>query len=142
MPKMVKVGVAILLWNEEGQLLMGKRKASHGAGSWSVPGGHIDFGETPREACIREVEEEIGVELDEVLVLQEYPYNNTIFSEGKQYITLWFCGMLSDDQVSQIRTVEPDKCEEWIFCDTENLPTPLFGTGLAELFYQGVTHGV
>lgn len=128
----VKVGVAVLIWNEEGQLLMGKRKASHGEGTWSVPGGHLDFGESPEEACIREVREETGIELEEVQRLSEYPYNNTMFPEGKQYITLWFHGMYTG---GEIQAMEPDKCDEWIFCDTDNLPTPLFGTGLATLFY-------
>lgn len=129
----VKVGVAVLIWNEQGQLLMGQRKASHGKGTWSVPGGHIDFGETPEEACIREVEEETGLKLESVQRLAEFPYNSAVFPEGKHYITLWFHAMYDG---SIVKAMEPDKCGEWIFCDTENLPTPLFGTGLATLFYK------
>jgi 8-oxo-dGTP diphosphatase len=29
--------------------------------SWDIPGGHIETGETPSQACIREVEEELGL---------------------------------------------------------------------------------
>jgi len=131
MDKIVRVGVAILIFNDDGDLLLGKRKASHGAGTWSVPGGHIDFGETPEEACIREVREETGLNLKYVSVLQEFPFNSAMFPEGKQYVTLWF---RTEYEGGEIIAMEPDKCEEWKFCDTENLPTPLFGTGLAKLF--------
>lgn len=132
MDKIVGVGVAVLIWNEDEELLLGQRKASHGTGTWSVPGGHMEFGETPEEACIREVQEETGLDLKQVTRISYFPYNCCIFPEGKQYITLWFHARLIGNP--KIVAMEPDKCEEWRFFDTNNLPTPLFGTGLAELF--------
>ncbi len=35
-----KVGVGILLI-QDGKILMGKRKSSHGEGRWAPPGGHL-----------------------------------------------------------------------------------------------------
>ncbi len=46
------------------------------AGQWALPGGRLDPGETPIEAALREVDEEIGLTLDESAVvgwLDDYP---------------------------------------------------------------------
>lgn len=44
-------------------LLMVRRGHRPGAGSWSVPGGHVEMGETLHEALVREVAEETGLEV-------------------------------------------------------------------------------
>ncbi len=46
-----KIGVGVLIIRD-GKLLLGRRKGSHGAATWSAPGGHLEYGETP-EACAR-----------------------------------------------------------------------------------------
>lgn len=46
------------------------------AGQWALPGGRLDPGETPVDAALREVDEEIGLRLDESAVLgllDDYP---------------------------------------------------------------------
>lgn len=56
----VHVGVAAIIVNEIGRLLMLERDGAHGSGQWSVPGGWIDYQETPEEAVLRELQEEVG----------------------------------------------------------------------------------
>lgn len=48
----------------DGQVLIAQRAKPPLAGIWSLPGGHIEPGETAREAAIRELAEETGVEAD------------------------------------------------------------------------------
>ena len=46
-----KVGVGVFVFRGN-KLLLGKRKGSHGAGEWSLPGGHLDPGEDLIDCCI------------------------------------------------------------------------------------------
>jgi 8-oxo-dGTP diphosphatase len=43
------------------QVLLGLKKTGFGAGKWVALGGHIEEGEKPEEAAVREVEEESGL---------------------------------------------------------------------------------
>lgn len=54
--------VGVLLC-ERGRVLLGRRSVSKRwyPSCWDVPGGHVEFGESPIEAAIREVQEELGV---------------------------------------------------------------------------------
>ena len=47
---------------DDGRLLLVQRKNEPGLGSWSVPGGRVEPGETVQEAVVRELGEETGVE--------------------------------------------------------------------------------
>jgi mutator protein MutT len=58
-------------WSDEPALLLTRRAEtlrSH-AGQWALPGGRIDAGETPEQAALRELAEEIGLVLDASAVL-------------------------------------------------------------------------
>ena len=47
---------------DDGCLLLVRRRNEPGLGSWSVPGGRVEPGETVQEAVVRELLEETGVE--------------------------------------------------------------------------------
>lgn len=57
--------VALSLSDRAGRWLMHRRPAhkQHG-GLWEFPGGKVEPGETPRAALVREIREELGIELD------------------------------------------------------------------------------
>ncbi len=115
---LIGVGVIIV---KEGCLLLLKRQAVHGAGTWSTPGGHLEFGESPIDCAVREVREETGVLIGNVRFLA---ITNDLFAEsGKHYITIWMraeykSGTPAVNAPYEMSTVD------WFKLD--NLPRPLF----------------
>jgi A/G-specific adenine glycosylase len=57
------IGVAVI-WNEQHQILIDQRKQSGLLGGlWEFPGGKIEAGETVSDCIIREIREELGIEI-------------------------------------------------------------------------------
>ena len=63
--------VGVVLANHEGLVFTGERIDTPGA--WQMPQGGIDAGEHPRDAAVRELEEEIGVPAQNIELICEHP---------------------------------------------------------------------
>lgn len=119
-----QVGVATIvlyLAHPEIWVLLGKRKGSHGAGTWSLPGGHLEFGEDPAGCAWRETVEETGLVVE---LLEQGPFVSTMV-EGKHYVTLFYQAFYQGSR-DDVKLREPDKCEEWQWFSISKLPEPLF----------------
>ena len=115
-----KIGVGVIII-KDGKILLGKRRGSHGDGSWSFPGGHLEFNENIFDCAVREVLEETGIKIKN---LRFGPFTNDIFEkEGKHYVTLF---VLSDYDSGEVELKEPEKCEKWDWFEWENFPEELF----------------
>ena len=65
----------VIFENERGELLLYLRDNKPGIPfprHWDLFGGHLDEGETPEEALVREVEEELGIELTSFQFFRRY----------------------------------------------------------------------
>lgn len=118
--KQTRVGVGVFIW-KDGKFLMGKRKGSHGADTWSIPGGHLEFGESWEETAKREAVEETGLTVDNVRFVA---LTNDLFpSDDKHYITIWVkCDWISGEPT----ITEPDKWVDQEWRTFQTLPSPLF----------------
>ncbi len=115
-----KVGVGVFIIKNN-KILLGKRKNAHGDGTWSPPGGHLEFFETIEDCAKREVFEESGLKINNIKILT---ITNDMFKkENKHYITI-FTKATNANGTPKI--LEPNKCEKWEWFDWDNLPEPLF----------------
>jgi len=99
---------------------MGQRAGKHGQATWSVPGGHLEFGETPAQAGIREALEETGVHIANV---RFGAITNDLFPESnRHYVSIW---LLADWQSGEPRPTDKEITSlGWYTLDS--LPAPLF----------------
>jgi len=115
-----RVGVGAIVFRD-GKVLVGRRIGSHGAGTWALPGGHLEYGETVEACARREVFEESGVAFGAVT---PGPYVSDLFSDiGRHYVTLF---VLAHHVSGEPAVLEPAKCTEWRWSAWTELPRPLF----------------
>lgn len=138
-----RVGVAAVVrrsmhWTDSGAegtsqaVLLGKRKGSHGAGTWSFPGGHLEHGESVIQAVMRELWEEVGYSASihaPSCAMREgmhiVGFTNDIFREERlHYVTIYVLVQANDDFEPTL--CEPEKCECWEWFHPARLPSPLF----------------
>lgn len=105
----------------DGRFLMGRRLGAHGPGTWSVPGGWVERGESPECAAAREVREETGMLISDARVATA---TTTVHAEGLCSLTLW---LVARWVAGEPTILEPNKFVEQRWCTfDEDLPSPLF----------------
>jgi 8-oxo-dGTP diphosphatase len=114
------VGIAVIVIKGN-QVLLGKRRQSHGDGTWAFPGGHLEFNETIEACARREVYEETGLQIKN---LGYGPYTNDIFQEDRKHYVTLFLTSDYDGGTPQVR--EPHKCFEWRWVNWPPAVRPLF----------------
>ena len=118
--KIPRIGVGVFVW-KDGKFLMGQRYGAHGEGTWSVPGGHLEFNESWEACAAREVLEETNMSIKNVSFLA---VTNDLFqAEDKHYVTVW---MKADWDTGEAVITEPDKFVRFEWCSFNDLPAPLF----------------
>lgn len=136
-----RVGLGVVIVNNEGKILVGKRKGSH-AQTYSIPGGHLDLGETFEQGAMREIKEETDLDITEPRVIAITNNLETFRAEGKHYISIV---LLTKAFSGELKNMEPEKCEEWLWVDPHDLPQPHFDASrlgvecyLKDSFYEGI----
>lgn len=126
--KRVGAGVGIMIL-KDGKVLLGKRnddpeKAGSelsGEGTWTMPGGKIDFGESFEDAAAREALEETGLILNKKR-LQLISLNNDK-TEKAHFVTI---GFLYENPDGEPKAMEPEEIVEWKWFDLNNFPLNIY----------------
>jgi 8-oxo-dGTP diphosphatase len=116
--------VAGIVSDESGRLLIAQRPAGRFlAGRWEFPGGKLDAGETPYAALVRELREELGLEVHTAERLMRYSYE---YPERRVWLDVWTVGQWSGEPQGldgqALRWVEPGELQH---CDLLEADVPI-----------------
>lgn len=125
----VATGVGVIIVNPLGQILLGKRCGSH-APFWSIPGGHLEAGETFEQCAQREIAEETGLLITSPTFIGVSNNLQTWCAEGKHTVSV--C-MLVQHPGGEAELKEPQSCAEWRWCSPDALPEPHFEASRAAI---------
>ncbi|GAB4433166.1 MAG: A/G-specific adenine glycosylase [Cyanobacteria bacterium J069] len=112
-----QIGVAVI-WNEQGDILIDRRKPEGLLGGlWEFPGGKIEPGETVEDCIRREIQEELGIEIEvgDRLITIDHAYTHF-----RVTLNVYHCRYLSGDP-------QPIECDEvrWVtVAELDQFPFP------------------
>ncbi len=130
---------AIILENDSSELLLYLRDNKPGIpfpDCWDLIGGHVEEGETPEEALIREVKEELGITLDEFRFFRRYECRTGDAYPNEKYI---FAGRI-DIPIENITLYEGERPQ---YFKRSEIPYVNFANILREVVmdYINATYG-
>ena len=105
--------VACLIFNAEGKLLLARRAIEPGKGMLDLPGGFVEPMESAEEAVVREIKEELGVQVTTAAYLASFP-NEYIYS-GFSVFTVDLAFVCKVDDLSAIVPADDVSDVEFIF---------------------------
>jgi len=116
--------VAGIIQDETGRVLLAQRPDGKDlAGLWEFPGGKIEDGEMPDRALVRELREELNLEINIVEELGQFEYR---YSWGSVYLHVFVVAARSEPQktadVSVFRWVKPDDVDNYSLAPADLRP--------------------
>jgi ADP-ribose pyrophosphatase YjhB (NUDIX family) len=110
------MGAGALFFNEAGEMLIVKPNYKD---YWSTPGGVVEENESPKDACIREIKEEIGIEKSDLEFLcVDYVSAKGERNENLQFV--FYGGILSEEEIKRI-SINKNELEEARFAKKEDV---------------------
>lgn len=81
MPTIAKITTLCYIINDNSEVLLIMKKRGFGAGKYNGPGGKVKAGEDPRQAAVREIKEEVGLEIADP---KELGFIEFVWPKGKE----------------------------------------------------------
>ncbi|MEG1452401.1 8-oxo-dGTP diphosphatase MutT [Brevundimonas sp.] len=109
--------VAVALIDPDGRILIAQRpEGKQLAGLWEFPGGKVEAGERPEQALIRELQEELGIDVKEAC-LSPFVFTSHAYEKFHLLMPLYLCRRWSGTVVAKEHTalawVKPDKLRDY-----------------------------
>lgn len=117
MTKPLLLVVACALVDTDGRVLIAQRPPGKQlAGLWEFPGGKLEPGETPEQALVRELREELGIEVTQAC-LAPFVFTTHAYESFHLLMPLWLCrrwsGVVQAREHSAVAWVKPAKLADY-----------------------------
>ena len=117
MPERITLVVACALVDEDNRVLIARRpEGRHMAGLWEFPGGKIEPGELPEQALIRELSEELGIDVTQSC-LAPLTFASHAYDEFHLLMPLYVCrqwdGEVEALDGQQLAWVRPNRLSDY-----------------------------
>ena len=114
-----RVAINLIVKQEDKICLMRRFNTGWNDGMYALMGGHVEDGESPVSAVIREAREELGINVAE----EDLTYLLTM-SVNPDHIYLYF---MVDKFEGKITNMEPEQCDDISFFQINELPENIIG---------------
>ena len=109
--------VAVALIDPDGRVLIAKRpEGKQLAGMWEFPGGKVESGERPEQALIRELKEELGIDVNEAC-LAPFVFASHAYESFHLLMPLYLCrrwsGVVTAHEHAGLAWVKPNKLGDY-----------------------------
>nr|WP_255500529.1 (deoxy)nucleoside triphosphate pyrophosphohydrolase [Brevundimonas sp. P7753] len=109
--------VAVALIDPDGRVLIAKRpEGKQLAGLWEFPGGKVEPGERPEQALIRELKEELGIDVNEAC-LAPFVFTSHAYESFHLLMPLYLCrrwsGVVTAREHAGLAWVKPNKLSDY-----------------------------
>ena len=112
----IPAGVHVLLERDGRVLLMRRAGTGFFDGLYSLPGGHVEEGESLRATAVREMREELGIELDEAsLVVVGVVHRRSDTNRIDFFLS-------AGEWSGEPSIAEPHRCDDLCWCSPDALP--------------------
>ncbi len=116
----ITIGIGAVILNDKNEVLLALRGKAPEQNKWSIPGGKVELFESLADATIREIKEEVNldIEIDKLLCTAETIDKST----NEHYVSIVYS---TKNVQGTLKNMEPDKLQDVRWFNLSNLPEEL-----------------